>query len=202
MNDSTLDPGILVFVDRQTKAETAVIAILAEDEFKRAQTIFPELSAYRGFEEWRESREGLQMGLAMAGVAAKMVPVFLAPFLAWRRLTRTAPTERALDAFASTILPFRSAPEPVVLAVVSEQQFAAYSRNVAALSPYRDYRQWLRHRRALRARAATSGLPIEELPILIGDFVDWSACLGQSYASSIDRYAHLMLEHFADDLDK
>jgi len=79
MNDSTLDPGILVFVDRQTKAETAVIAILAEDEFKRAQTIFPELSAYRGFEEWRESREGLQMGLAMAGVAAKMVPVFLAP---------------------------------------------------------------------------------------------------------------------------
>ena len=43
---------------------------------------------------------------------------------------------------------------------------------------------------------------VEELPILIGDFVKWSACAGQLFKSSgwsIDRYAQLAFEYFASD---
>jgi hypothetical protein len=198
MSDSDLDPGILIFVDRRTKAETAVIALVAKKEFARAQTVIPDLSAYSDYEEWRESREGFQMGLAMAGVDVKMVRVALAPFLAWRRLTGTSLDERGLDAFASTILTFRTSPEPTVLAIVGKQEFEARSRDVAALSTYCDYQQWLSHRRAIRAESDRSGQYVEELPILIDDFIAWSTCVGQISDASIDRYAQLVLEHFAD----
>jgi hypothetical protein len=197
MSDSDIDPGILIFVDRHSKAETAVIALIAKHEFARARLVVPGLSVYSSYEEWRESREGFQMGLAMAGVDVKMVPVELTPFLAWCRLTGTPSSERALEAFASTILRFRTPPEPIVLAVVREQEFRAHSRGVAALSAHCDYWQWLRHRRAVHANAAASGLDVEELPILVGDFVEWSACVGQISEASIDRYAQLVLEHFA-----
>jgi hypothetical protein len=202
MSDSDIDPGILIFVDRQSKAETAVIALVAKDEFAWGQIVVPDLNAYSDYGEWRESREGFQMGLAMAGVDVRMVPIALTPFLAWCRLTGTAPDERALDAFASTILRFRTPPEPTVLAVVREQEFEAHSRNVAALSGYCDYQQWLRHRRAIRANAAASGLDVEELPILVDDFIEWSACVSQISESSIDRYAQLVLEHFACDFNE
>jgi hypothetical protein len=202
MSDSDIDPGILTFVDRQSKAETAVIALVAKDEFAWAQIVVPDLNAYSDFGEWRESREGFQMGLAMAGVDVKMVPVALTPFLAWCRLTGTPPSERALEAFASTILRFRTPPEPIVLAVVREREFEAHSRGVAALSAHCDYRQWLRSRRVICANAATSGLDVEELPIVVGDFVEWSACVGQISEPSIDRYAQLALEHFARDFDE
>ena len=201
MRDSGADTGILTFFDRRSKAETAVIALLAKDEFAWAQIVVPDLNAYFDYGEWRESREGFQMGLAMAGVDVKMVPVALTPFLAWHRLTGTPPNERALDAFASAILRFRTPPEPMVLAVVRKQEFETRSRDIAALSGYRDYRHWLRHRQAIRAYAARSGLDVEELPIIIDDFVEWRACVGQISESSIDRYAQLALEYFACDSD-
>jgi hypothetical protein len=198
MSGSDLDPGILTFVDRRSKAETAVVALIAKDEFARAQIVIPHLKDYSDFGEWRESREGFQMGLAMAGVDVKMVPVLFAPFLAWCRLTETRPDERSLDAFAATILLFRTPPEPTVLAVVREQDFEAHSRKIAEFSAHSDYQQWLRHRRTIRVKAAMSGRHIEELPIFVDDFVEWSACIGQIAESSIDRYAQLVLEHFAD----
>jgi hypothetical protein len=199
MNDSDAEAGIRIFVDRQTKAETAVIALIAEAEFARAQIAAPDLAIYSDYADWRESREGFQIGLAMAGVEVKMVPVALKPFLAWCRLTGIAPDARALDAFASTILLFRTPPEPTVLAFVGEPEFAAHSRNVSALSTYQ---QWLRHRQTIRVKAAMSGLRVEELPIPLDDFVEWSACIGQMCETSIDRYAQLLLEHFAYDFEE
>jgi hypothetical protein len=202
MSDSDVEAGIRIFVDRQSKAETAVIALIAEQEFARAQAVVPDLNLYSDFADWRDSREGFQMGLAMAGVDVKMVPVALKPFLAWRRLTGIAANERALDAFASTILLFRTPPEPTVLAFVGEPEFAAHSRNVSALATHRDYQQWLRHRQTIRIKAAMSGLRVEELPIPLDDFVEWSVCIGQMCETSIDRYAQLLLEHFAYDFEE
>jgi hypothetical protein len=202
MSDSDVDPGILTFVDRHSRAETAVIALIAKHEFAWAQEVIPDLSEYSGYREWSESREGFQMGLEMAGVDVKMAPVALTPFLAWCRLTGAPPGERALNAFAAIILRFRARPEPRVFAVVRKQEFETHSRDVAAFSAYRDYRQWLRHRGATLANAAMSGLAIEELPIALGDFVEWSACLGQISGTSIDRYAQLVLEHFVCDFDE
>src|ERR1700722_15858010 len=155
MNDFFTEPEIAVFRDRQTNAETAIIALVSEQEFARARTIVPGLNAYFDYEDWRESRDGFQIGLAMAGVDVKMVTVGLTPFLAWCRLNKTLASEQALEAFASTIALFETPPEPLVLAIVDEQEFVAHSRNVAAFSAHSDYRQWSRHRRALRVKAET-----------------------------------------------
>jgi hypothetical protein len=202
MSDPVVDPGIQIFVDRHSKAETAVIALIAEDEFALAQIVAPDLNVYSDYEEWRETREGFQMGLEMAGVAVRLVPVALTPFLAWCRLTGTPPGERALETFASTILLFRIPPEPVVLAIVSEKEFEARSRDLDALAAQGDYQQWLRHRQAIRAKAAVSGLRVEELPILVNDFDAWRACIDKIAEASIDRYAHLLLEHLACDFEE
>jgi hypothetical protein len=202
MNVYGVDPGISVFVDPQSKRHTAVVALIDEDEFTWAQIVISGLNAFGGYAEWRESREGFQIGLAMAGVEAKLLPLALTPFLAWCRLTGNPPSERALDSFALTVTLFRTAPEPAVFAIVREHEFEAHSRDVAALSAYGDYQRWVRHRKAMRASAVRSGRRVEEMPILIGDFVKWSACAGQfskASAWSIDRYAELALEYFASD---
>jgi hypothetical protein len=199
MNDLFTEPEIAVFRDRQSNAETAIVALMSEGEFARARTIVGGLNAYFDYEDWRESREGFQMGLAMAGVDVKMVTVGLTPFLAWCRLTKTPASEHALEAFASTIGRFETPPEPVVLAIVDEPEFEAHSRDVAAFSAHCDYRQWSRDRRAARVEAEMSGQYVEELPISVSDFVEWSACVSQISEPSIDRYAQLLLEHFVRD---
>jgi hypothetical protein len=200
---SGVDSGIPVFIDPSSRAESAVVALIDENEFSWAQIVVSGLSDYSDYEEWKESREGFQMGLAMAGVDARLLPIAVTPFLAWCRITGAAPAERALDDFAVKVSLFRSSPEPTVFAVVRKREFEAHSRDVAALSAFGDYERWVRHRRTVRARTVRSGRRVEELPILIGDFIKWSACAGpysDSSSRSIDRYAQLALEYFSSDL--
>jgi hypothetical protein len=198
MNDFFTEPEIAVFRDRQTNAETAIIALVSEQEFARARTIIPDLNAYFDYEDWRESREGFQIGLAMAGVDVTMVTVGLTRFLAWRRLTGAPASEEALDAFASTIGRFETPPERLVLAIADEREFAAHSRDVAAFSTHGDYRQWSRRGRATRVDLEMSGRYVEELAISVSDFVGWSACVSQISEPSIERYAQLLLENFVN----
>jgi hypothetical protein len=77
----------------------AAIGIVADDEFTDAQAY--EFTGYSDYDDCLDAPWGLCIGLAMAGVDAKMVVVDLASFL--RLLDRTAKpaNERALDAFAS-----------------------------------------------------------------------------------------------------
>jgi hypothetical protein len=202
MTAAGVDSGIPVFVDPTSSAESAVVALIDKDEFAWAQIVISGLNDYSDYEEWLHSREGFEMGLLMAGVATKMLPVALMPFLAWCRVTGAPPTESALDDFARMVVLFRVPPEPAVVAVVNKQEFEAHARDVAALSAFGDYEGWVRHRRALRAQAINAGLRVEELPILIGDFVKWSACADQfsgESSRSVDRYAHLALEYFSSD---
>jgi hypothetical protein len=199
MSDFNNDRGILVFLDRRTRAEAAVIALMAAREFAQAQRAIPDLRAYSNYEDWRETREGFQMGLAMAGVDAKVVNVVLNRFLAWCRLRELAPSERTLDAFASTVSMFRSSPEPSVLATIGRREFDAYRQNIPMLLAHTDYRQWLRHRQATRIKAAAASVYLEELPIILDDFIKWSACVARLSEPSVDHYAQLLLEYFADD---
>ncbi len=155
MDDFITEPEIVVFLDRRSKAETAIIALLAEEEFARAQTIVPGLNAYFDYEDWRESREGFQIGLAMAGVDVKMVTIGLTPFLAWRRLTKAPANEQALDAFASTITLLEAPPEPIALAIVDEREFEAYICATSPFSAHGGDRQWSRCPRAIRIEAET-----------------------------------------------
>jgi hypothetical protein len=200
MSVGRVDPGIPIFADLKSRAATAVVALIDKDEFTWAQIVVSGLNGYHDYEAWRDTREGFQMGLAMAGVAANLLPIALTPFLAWCRITGAAPTERALDDFALTVWQFRSGPRPAVLAVVRKQEFDVHRRDVAALSACGDYAGWVRHRQAIRRSAASSDLRVAELPILIGDFIKWSACADQFPHSSnwsIDRYAQLALEYFS-----
>ena len=81
----------------------AAIGIVAEEEFADAQAAIGELTSYCDYEDWLDARWGLLIGLAMAGVAARMVVVALAPFHGWRDRTGKPAAERALDAFASLV---------------------------------------------------------------------------------------------------
>jgi hypothetical protein len=156
----------------------------------------PFLANYFDHDEWLDRCEGLQIGLAMAGIDATIVPVRLGQFLEWSRLTRTRLDEHALDGFATLTLAMRNASVTTVLAVVSELEFATHSRPVAAFADYGDSRHWLRHREALRLKLEAIGGRIEQLPVCVDAFVDWCICLGQDTSeAALDRYAQLVLEH-------
>ncbi|MDR3423248.1 MAG: hypothetical protein P4L80_18760 [Xanthobacteraceae bacterium] len=79
----------------------AAIGIVARDEFADAQATIGELMGYCDHEDWLRARWGLCIGLAMAGIDARMVVVDLVSFLGWRDRTGKPADERALDAFAS-----------------------------------------------------------------------------------------------------
>ncbi len=86
---------------RMAMIGATAVAIVAADEFAHAQAAIAELADYGDYEDWLDARWGLQIGLAMAGVDAKMVVVDLSSFLGWRDRTGKPADERALDAFAS-----------------------------------------------------------------------------------------------------
>jgi hypothetical protein len=94
------EPALRIFGDGLSKADISVIALVAEDEFASAQAMIPEWRGYPSYEEWRDSREGYQIGLSMAGVEVRMVPITLATFLAWCRETKTPLSAGALETFA------------------------------------------------------------------------------------------------------
>ncbi len=182
-------------IESEARVRNAAIGILSDREFQAARAAMPDLAGCLDYDEWLDSREGLQIGLAMAGVDASIVPVGLTSFLEWGRLTGARLDERALDAFAALALAVRNASVSKVMAVVSEREFATQSRVVAAFAARSRYRSWLRRRQAMRANIQAVGGRVEALPVRVGSFVDWCACLGQNTSEAmLDRYAQLTLE--------
>jgi hypothetical protein len=198
-DDTDTDPGASVFIDPLSNIQTIVIALIPNDEFLRAQRNIPDLRAYADYDDWCESREGLRMGLAMAGIDGRVVPVTLTSFLAWCRLTGASPTERALDTFASTITLFKASLDPAVLAVTCERDFETLSLLVGACSTPIGSPEWLRNRQQMRIIAALSERIVERLSISSEAFSKWSVCVGQISRPTIDIYARLVLEHLAED---
>jgi hypothetical protein len=88
-------------IDKGSQLKAAAVGVITHDEFSRAQAAICELGGYDDFEDWLDARWGLQCGLAMAGLEARLVAVDLSSFLDWCALTGTSADERALDAFAS-----------------------------------------------------------------------------------------------------
>jgi len=201
MSGSIIDAGIPVFVDGESGAETAVIALIDANEFASAQVAIAELNLYRDHQEWRETREGFQIGLAMAGVDVKLVPVALASFVAWRSQTGAPASEAALNAFAQTILRFRSPPAPSVRAVAGARRFDADATGVAALGAHGDDRRRSTHRRCSRARAAEPLRQVPHLSAPMRDFAEWSARVGAICEPSIGQYAPLTPEYRTDDFE-
>jgi hypothetical protein len=103
MNDFFTEPEIAVFRDRQTNAETAIIALVSEQEFARARTIISGLNAYFDYEDWRESREGFRMGLAMAGVHVEGLAISVSDFVEWSACVSQI-SEPSIDRYAQLLL--------------------------------------------------------------------------------------------------
>ncbi len=106
------EPPLSIFVDGLSNADISVIALVAEDEFTLARAAIPEWREYSCYEEWLESREGFQMGLTMAGVEVRMVPVVLSTFLGWCRETKTQSSAGALETFARLSCDLRPKQDP------------------------------------------------------------------------------------------
>ena len=77
------------------------IGMLSPQAFAVAAETIPAFSAYVHYEDWLDAREGLRMGLALAGVEAELTPVSLTALLRWARLTGIEPDEAALDRLAA-----------------------------------------------------------------------------------------------------
>ncbi len=194
------DPNYSALVDRNSQVKTVAIGLLAESEFDQARASIADLADHRNYRDWLDSREGLQIGLSMAGVDATIVCVSFSSFLEWRGLTGASSDERALDAFAALALIVRNSRASKALAVVSEFDFATHSLDVAAFAGGRDYQDWARHRGEMRTKAITAGLRVEELPVRVGGFLEWCACLRQEPTeAALDCYAQLLLEYLTSD---
>ena len=76
-----------------------LIAVLSEDEFRRARGVIRGLR-YFSYRDWLDSRYGRFMGLSIAGVDAALETIALDDFFAWCGDYNIRPSEAALDSFA------------------------------------------------------------------------------------------------------
>jgi hypothetical protein len=81
----------------------AFIGLFDERGFEAAKRMIGELRVYSDYNDWLDVREGAQIGLAMAGIRARTVPVDFAQFVSWCEAVKLRPSEAALDAYAMTI---------------------------------------------------------------------------------------------------
>jgi hypothetical protein len=200
MTETISEPRIATVVDPLSHAHLTAIALLSPEDFLAAQGVVSDLDAYFDYQDWLDSRDGFHMGFAAAGVDAKKVPVALATFLAWCRLTKTTPSERALDDFALMLRILRKPPPPVARAEVRNDEFEAHARTVEAFAAHANFEQWARHRVATRQGLAARDARIESVSVNLDDFVAWSQCVGEvTSEATLDDYAKLVLEFLVQD---
>ena len=179
---SVLEPNHKLFppVDAASTGESVTIGLIGPEEFDEARSVVAGLEAYPSFSDWLDCREGLQIGLSLAGVEAALIRVRLAGFVLWCDMTGCSPSLRSLDAFAAFIETLRRAPPAAVVARIDSRQFAAHRGRLAAFDGQRDYDAWSERRRRIRERAVAAGLRVVEQPVRIGKFVEWCACVRES----------------------
>jgi hypothetical protein len=77
-----------------------LVGVVAAADFERARMCISELSNYRDYEDWLDSRYGLFMGLSLGGAEASLETVAFDDFLDWCDGCGMRPSEVALDAYA------------------------------------------------------------------------------------------------------
>jgi hypothetical protein len=76
------------------------VGVVSVLDFDRARECISELSHYRDYDDWLDSRYGRFMGLSLSGVESSVETVALDDFLGWCGARRMPPSEAALDAYA------------------------------------------------------------------------------------------------------
>ena len=82
-----------------------LVGVVSAADFERARDYISELSNFRDYEDWLDSRYGHFMGLSMGGAEASLETVALEDFLDWCGAQRLRPSETALDACAQQFRP-------------------------------------------------------------------------------------------------
>jgi hypothetical protein len=82
-----------------------LVGVVSEADFERARDYISELSSFRDYEDWMDSRYGHFMGLSMGGIEAHVETVALDDFLDWCGARGLRPSETALDACAQQFTP-------------------------------------------------------------------------------------------------
>ena len=102
---SVLEPHqkLISTVDAAPTSESVTFGLIGPEEFDEARSVVAGLEAYPSFSDWLDCREGLQIGLSLAGVEAALIRVRLAGFALWCDLTGRSPSLRSLDAFAAFV---------------------------------------------------------------------------------------------------
>ena len=79
------------------------VGILDAAGFDAARSLMPELQRYADYSDWLDVREGVQVGLAMAGVLVRIVRIDLDRFVSWCEAAGLSPTESTLDDYAMAL---------------------------------------------------------------------------------------------------
>jgi hypothetical protein len=82
-----------------------LVGVVSAADFERARDYISELSSFRDYEDWLDSRYGQFMGLSMGGAEAGLETVALDEFLDWCGARSVRPSETALDACAQHFRP-------------------------------------------------------------------------------------------------
>ena len=85
------------------RSESVIVGILDATDFEVARPLMPELQTYADYSDWLDLRQGAQIGLAMAGIDARVVTVDFQRFVSWCESCRVDPTELALDVYARMV---------------------------------------------------------------------------------------------------
>jgi hypothetical protein len=85
------------------RCSLAFVGLFDELGFEAARSMIGELRVYSDYSDWLDVRQGAEIGLAMAGIRARMVPVDFDQFISWCEAVKLRPSEAALDAYAMTI---------------------------------------------------------------------------------------------------
>ena len=99
-------------VELQDPSRPAIIGILDAIDFAAARWLMPELQTYADYSDWLDLREGAQIGLAMAGVDARIVPVDFQRFISWCVDCRVDLTKSALDLYGRMVAEFATVSAP------------------------------------------------------------------------------------------
>jgi len=176
-------------------SEATYIGIFPEQGFQFARVAMADLIGHRTYEDWLDAREGLQMGLSMAGLDAALVSVSFSAFQQWCLQTGAPANERALDVFAGVAAATRDFAATDTIPVVGETDFATF-RDIPAFAEHRDHMAWTAHRQASPSSRHAKGVPID-----VANFVAWCKCVGETASeAAFDRYARLLVEHVAAEL--
>ena len=171
-------------------------ADLTQGDFDTARGLISTLADYDTYEDWRDEREGVCIGLSYAGATASMTPIRLDRFVDWRRIGGGTIDYRALDDFAELVALYRDASDLPCLAELTASDFAAYSLVMPATTAFGCYGRWESHRSHLRQVVEQRA---HRLIISVPEFLKWTRCLSlEANESNLDAYAALKMEFWAE----